>query len=313
MYSAAYVTEKINGWVAEGLSKAEIVQKASEICIGWPYVFGAVGELCTPATRKKYYNNYTTRNPAEAEQIKKKCYVLSGRSSCSGCPYYPAGATVRCFDCRGFTRWLFGKVGITIKGAGCTSQWNDNNNWIVKGLIADMPEDAVCCVFMQDKTDKKVMSHTGIHVGGGKIIHCSGTVKTGKTTDRGWTHYAIPKGMEGTYVPVESSTGTTLPMLRKGSKGEYVTLLQTKLLMLGYDLGKYGADGDFGSKTNEAVWKFQIDHGLKADGIVGPATWAALDEGAVEETYYTVRIPHLHKSDADDLAAKHSGATIEKE
>lgn len=310
MYSAAYVTEKINGWIAEGLSKAEIIQNASEICIGWPYVFGAVGELCTPSTRKKYYNNYSTRNPAEAEQIKKKCYVLSGRSSCNGCPYYPAGANVRCFDCRGFTRWMFGKVGITIQGAGATSQWNSTANWIVKGKIADMPKDAVCCVFMQNGSK---MSHTGIHVGNGRIIHCSGTVKAGKTTDRGWTHYAIPKGMEGTYVPSETKPSTNLPTLRKGSKGEYVTLLQTKLIMLGYDLGGYGADGDFGTKTLEAVKKFQRDHGLAVDGIAGPATWNALESGATAPETYTVRIPHLRKSDADELAAKYDGATIEKE
>ena len=310
MYSAAYVTEKINGWVAEGLSKAEIVQKASEICIGWPYVFGAVGELCTPATRKKYYNNYSTRNPAEAEQIKKKCYVLSGKSSCSGCPYYPAGSTVRCFDCRGFTRWMFGKVGITIQGAGATSQWNSTTNWIAKGPISEMPQDAVCCVFMRNGTK---MSHTGIHVGGGRIIHCSGTVKAGKTTDRGWTHYAIPKGMEGTTVPTEPTPGTGLPILRKGSKGEYVMLLQTKLIMLGYDLGSYGADGDFGTKTLDAVKKFQRNHGLTVDGIVGPATWAVLDGGVSEPEYYAVRIPHLHKTDAEELAAKYSGATVEKE
>lgn len=310
MYSAAYVTEKMNEWVSAGLSKAEIVQNLTQVCVGWPYVFGAVGELCTPATRKKYYNNYSTRNPAEAEQIKKKCYVLSGRSSCSGCPYYPGGSNVRCYDCRGFTRWVFGKVGITIQGAGATSQWNSDVNWAVKGPISEMPQDAVCCVFMKNGTK---MSHTGVHIGGGKIIHCSGTVKAGKTTDKGWTHYAIPKGMEGSYVPAEPTTGTTLPMLRKGSKGEYVMLLQTKLMMFGYDLGSYGADGDFGSKTLTAVQKFQRDNGLTADGIVGPATWAALEKSPTEAEYYTVRIPHLRKTDADELAAKYSGATIEKE
>ena len=310
MFNAAYVTEKINGWAAEGKTKAEIIQNASEICIGWPYVFGSVGELCTPANRKKYYNNYTTRNPAEAEQIKKKCQVLSGKASCAGCTYYPGGATVRCFDCRGFTRWMFGRVGITVKGAGATSQWNDSGNWAVKGLIHDMPKDAVCCVFMQ-KNGK--MIHTGVHVGNGRIIHCSGTVKAGKITDKGWTHYAIPKGMEGTYVPDEKIPITTLPTLRSGSRGEYVTLLQTKLLMLGYDLGAYGADGSYGSKTTAAVRKFQADRGLAADGIAGPATWNALESGAVSEAFYSVRIPHLHKSDAEELAAKYSGAIIEKE
>ncbi|MFC7309231.1 peptidoglycan-binding protein [Streptomyces monticola] len=36
------------------------------------------------------------------------------------------------------------------------------------------------------------------------------------------------------------------------------------------------ADGVFGSTTGQAVKRCQQAHGLAADGIVGPATWAAL-------------------------------------
>lgn len=36
-------------------------------------------------------------------------------------------------------------------------------------------------------------------------------------------------------------------------------------------------DGEFGSKTEAAVKAFQAKNGIKRDGIVGPATWAALD------------------------------------
>lgn len=66
-------------------------------------------------------------------------------------------------------------------------------------------------------------------------------------------------------------------MLQMGSKGQEVKELQEKLITRGYSVGSYGADGDFGQGTYNAVIKFQSDKGLSVDGIVGPATWEALN------------------------------------
>jgi GH25 family lysozyme M1 (1,4-beta-N-acetylmuramidase) len=66
------------------------------------------------------------------------------------------------------------------------------------------------------------------------------------------------------------------PTLRKGDSGGEVKDLQKKLISLGYDLGKYGADGRFGDKTEAAVKKFQKKNELVIDGIVGKRTWAKL-------------------------------------
>jgi hypothetical protein len=65
--------------------------------------------------------------------------------------------------------------------------------------------------------------------------------------------------------------------LRKGCKGDDVRELQRDLMNLGYEMPKYGADGDFGGETEDAVKKFQKDNGLKADGVVGEKTFAALE------------------------------------
>ena len=67
-------------------------------------------------------------------------------------------------------------------------------------------------------------------------------------------------------------------LLRNGCEGEDVKQLQTDLIRLSYDCGKWGADGDFGDGTELAVKAFQRDHGLSADGIAGPKTLAALEK-----------------------------------
>jgi len=51
-------------------------------------------------------------------------------------------------------------------------------------------------------------------------------------------------------------------------RGGEVEALQAKLGL--------GVDGDYGARTTAAVKRFQRRHGLKADGVVGPATWRAL-------------------------------------
>ena len=63
------------------------------------------------------------------------------------------------------------------------------------------------------------------------------------------------------------------PVLRKGSKGVYVEVLQKKLNDAGYSLA---VDGDFGNKTLEAVKDYQKVNGLVVDGIVGVKTWEKL-------------------------------------
>ena len=305
MNTAQGVTNEINNWKTMGLTKAELAVKIAEACIGWPYVWGGYGQICSSANRQSYANRSSCPS-AESAVIKKKCQILNGsKGSCSGCKWYPGGAT-RFFDCRGFTRWVLQQVGIIINGAGATSQYNDDSNWIVKGDIKDMPSNVVCCVFMADGAKK---SHTGLCIGGGNIIHCSGEVKRGKVTDRGWTHYAIPKGMEGD-VPVPTP-GEDFPTLRKGSSGEYVTLLQTKLIQYGYDLAPCGADSKFGNKTLSAVKAFQKDRGLTADGIVGAKTWSALNSGVV--TLYMVTIRHVAKSVADDIVNTYGGTMVAEE
>lgn len=73
-----------------------------------------------------------------------------------------------------------------------------------------------------------------------------------------------------------STVTIELSMLQRGSKGAQVKTVQRILKGLGYSLGIYGIDGDFGATTQKRVIEFQKKNGLAADGIVGKDTWTAL-------------------------------------
>jgi peptidoglycan hydrolase-like protein with peptidoglycan-binding domain len=66
-------------------------------------------------------------------------------------------------------------------------------------------------------------------------------------------------------------------LFRTGSAGPSVTTIQQALVDLGYVLPEYGADGNFGSETRNAVVAYQADNGLADDGIVGRDTIGSLD------------------------------------
>ena len=69
------------------------------------------------------------------------------------------------------------------------------------------------------------------------------------------------------------STSYAAGQFRVGDRGEEIEEIQVQLVSLGYDVM---ADGAFGAATVEAVKAFQKSHGIKADGLIGPATYSAL-------------------------------------
>ena len=97
-----------------------------------------------------------------------------------------------------------------------------------------------------------------------------------KTMDDVRSDVAKLLGGEPRPTPVEPKYGDR--ELYKGLRGDDVVELQKRLISLGYELPKYGADGDFGAETEAAVKAFQKEHGLDVDGIVGNYTFAAIEE-----------------------------------
>ena len=96
------------------------------------------------------------------------------------------------------------------------------------------------------------------------------------TRTKGHTVVVLSNGAKsGTEVtPVTYKLGDRI--LKNGMDGDDVKELQTYLIGLNYDCGVWGADGEFGDATEQAVRKFQTAHGCMVDGEVGPETLDAL-------------------------------------
>lgn len=311
MNSATQVNDLFQQWKEQGMTKELLVVRTAEAEYGWPYGWGAVASTCTPDHRT-YYSKRASCPKKDAENLIERCQVLRTKqpkkSSCAGCEFYPGDVT-GLNDCQGFVKQLLQRVGINLAGGGCTTMWDNNSNWTEKGPISQMP-DKVCLVFQRDPSDSQRMQHVGLHIGNGVIIECATTVRYNSTSKPAWTHYALVKGLGG------STPMPTHATIRRGSTGPDVVECQQDLIQLGYDLSPYGADGKFGAKTEKAVKEFQSTHTdpttgkqLKADGIVGPATWAALDAAVKPGTdLYTVTIQHLSYSQAQEIVSKYGGS-----
>lgn len=78
-----------------------------------------------------------------------------------------------------------------------------------------------------------------------------------------------------------------MEILRLGSTGPNVKLIQSLLNRISYDAGDI--DGIFGFQTQQAVIAFQRNNGLDPDGIVGALTWNAFEKLLLGYDIYTVR------------------------
>ena len=76
-------------------------------------------------------------------------------------------------------------------------------------------------------------------------------------------------------------------------EGNDVKELQSLLIQAGYSCGSYGADGDFGDATENAVRELQKDSKITIDGEVGSQTLAVLEkllEDTIVNTPKSVKI-----------------------
>lgn len=150
-----------------------------------------------------------------------------------------------------------------------------SGSYHTKGMAADIAVQGVAPAEVAKYAESIGIKGIGLYetAADGYFVH----IDT-RTTKSFWygqkqAHRSTFGGATATTVKVE------LNELQKGANGEQVKTLQRLLIALGYNLGKYGADGDFGASTDRAVRAFQNARKLGADGVVGKTTWDELLKG----------------------------------
>ena len=307
MRAAAYVKQQAEELKKKGNPLQWVAWMVALLCVGWPYVFGARGESCTPGNRRAFFKSKGAAHPT----IRSKCQVIrekDPKADCNGCKWYPDKERVLFFDCRGFTYWVLWLVyGWKLQGAGATSQWNTKSNWKAQGTIDTCPDNQLVCLFQREKGSSVTMAHTGLGYCG-QTVECQNGVQHFTKRNSKWTHWGLPACCAEDYVkpedPPKEDIKVSKPTLKKGASGSNVKELQKLLIDKGYSCGSKGADGKFGNDTLAAVKAFQKDNGLKADGVVGESTWAALEKA---QQYYKITVSHVAKSVAEEIKKKYGG------
>ncbi len=283
----------------------------------WGYIWGTAGDSWTAAKQKQKVNYMTATygtNWKKNSEAKDDNYYKAALYGSKWIGHKVA-------DCSGLFKWAFSKYKISIAHGSNTIfvSYCTNKGKLQLGKRTDGKElKPGTAVFVYDAKKKNPYKHIGLYIGGGKVIEASGTdagVCVSNVRDTKWTHWGELKNV--TYGEDTTPVGAGWrPTLRKGDKGEYVKEAQTFLKNLGYDLGRWGVDGDFGSATLEAVKAFQRDNGLTQDGVIGTLTWDKLQNATKKpesEKTYMVCIRHLDKTQADALINNYPGATCAEE
>ena len=272
----------------------------------WGYIWGTAGEMWTAAKQAELEKT----TDADREQGRKYGKKWIGHMVA---------------DCSGLFSWAFKQLGGYMYHGSDTMyrKYCTQKGELKKGKRTDgatlKPGTAVF-VWNGEK-----YSHVGLFIGDGLVIEAMGTINgvtTTKITASKWTHWGELKGVDYSGTQPEPEP-VTKPTIRRGDKGPYVKLCQEDLIRLGYDLGRWGADGDFGAQTEKAVKAFQKEHdgpdgrALAVDGVVGEATWWALDAAIGPEPgpvqMYTVTIRGLTKDQAEKLISAYPGSEMTPE
>ena len=265
--------------------------KATDLCAlflaaynnGWGYIWGKSGQVWTEALQRRAVN-------AEAVQ------------------YGARWIGHRVADCSGMFVYAFRELGGSIYHGSNTiyNRYCTDKGKIKDGRRADGQEVKPGSAVFLYRNGKR--SHIGLYIGNDCVIEARSTPDGVVTSPlEHWDDYGELTGVDygSGVVPA-----TIRPTLRRNDSGEAVKDCQRLLnVALG---GTLAVDGKYGPATMQAVRDFQTTAGLKADGICGPLTWAALD--AIDpQDLYTVKITGLTWAKVQSLRVTYPLAEVFKE
>jgi peptidoglycan hydrolase-like protein with peptidoglycan-binding domain len=145
-----------------------------------------------------------------------------------------------------------------------------------KGMAADIVVNSVAPEEVAKYAESVGVKGIGLYEGkDGNFIH----IDTRESKSFWYGHAQEPRATFGG--APKQTFSVELSTLQRGSNDNCVWALQALLRGFGYNLGNSGAnkdgvDGSFGSKTEEALKKYQLENDLDPDGSCGRKTWSSL-------------------------------------
>ena len=183
----------------------------------------------------------------------------------------------RVFDCQGMAEGHINDVTgskVNVRARNNYATWCDPKG---TGAIPNQYKVPGAAVFIHSASDGAI-THVGFltkpvaankPAGDWYVVEARGVmygVVTTKLNSRPWNRW----GLMTKYFDYEASDAVLNlgdRILKKGMSGDDVKQMQSDLIALGYDLGKWGADGEFGPATEAALKAFQTAQRLPVDGI----------------------------------------------
>lgn len=184
--------------------------------------------------------------------------------------------------CAVFIWWILTSCEInTIKTASCMAlaDWfKSESRWHTTPQIGDV-------VFFKFNTNSRWTNHVGlvVDVKGDEITTIEGNTSINSDDNGGCVQkrkrsknivgYGRPYYADDSQNKIPVTDSNEKPVLKRGSKGKYVKAWQEYLLTCGIDVGRYGADGDYGAFTERAVKLYQRVMGLPVTGVIDADDW----------------------------------------